>query len=159
MHDHFLTLERLGFSSNQAKVFLALVSLGNSADVKSIEEVSGVHREEIYRKLNDLQEMGFVERIFSRPVMFRAIPLESVIHVLLHRKSDEISNLQIETEKLLQELRVEEPNSLLVAEAKVELDIRMGRSDDALQVFGMDQVPRRVVPEESRAPVGMGCTL
>jgi sugar-specific transcriptional regulator TrmB len=95
----------LGFSSNQAKVYLALVSLEKSASVKSIETVSGVHREEVYRKLNDLQEMGFVERILTRPVTFRAVPLESVINIMLHRKSEEISNLQIETEKLLQDFK------------------------------------------------------
>jgi tetratricopeptide (TPR) repeat protein len=39
-----------------------------------------------------------------------------------------------EAEKLVDELRAEEPNSLPIAAVQVDLDIRTGRSDDALRV-------------------------
>jgi sugar-specific transcriptional regulator TrmB len=45
--------------------------------------------------------MGFVEHISTRPIRFRAAPIESVINTMLHHKSEELSKLQIETEKLL----------------------------------------------------------
>jgi sugar-specific transcriptional regulator TrmB len=94
----------LGFSPNQAKVYLALVALGSSS-AKSVWKSSGVCREEVYRKLRELQEMGFVERIFVRPVRFRAIPLECVITTMLNRKSNEIAELKIKTEDLLHDFK------------------------------------------------------
>ena len=39
-----------------------------------------------------------------------------------------------EAEKLVEELRTEEPNSLPIAAVQVDLDIRTGRSDDALRI-------------------------
>ncbi|MEJ2272376.1 MAG: helix-turn-helix domain-containing protein, partial [Candidatus Bathyarchaeota archaeon] len=104
MEDRFLTLERLGLSPNQAKVYLALCILESEATVKSIRHISQVHREEIYRKLFELKELGFVEYIITKPRRFKAIPLKIVINTLLHHKSEEISNLQIESEKLLHDL-------------------------------------------------------
>ena len=100
LDNQYLTLVRLGFTPNQAKVYLTLVKLGGSS-IRNLAKFSGVHREEIYRKMNELQELGFVEHIFTRPVRFKATPLECVINIMLHRKSEEISELQLETEELL----------------------------------------------------------
>lgn len=101
MIDHFLTLKRLGLSSNQAKVYLGLLALNRNATVMSISQSCGVHREEIYRKMRELADLGFVEVIITRPLKFKAVQLKFVINILLRRMSEEISNLQIESEKLL----------------------------------------------------------
>jgi sugar-specific transcriptional regulator TrmB len=78
-----------------------LVGLDNLT-VKEIEEISGVHREEIYRKIKELEKLGFVERVLKKPLQFRAAPLESVLKTLLHQKSEEIAQLQLETEEMIQ---------------------------------------------------------
>jgi sugar-specific transcriptional regulator TrmB len=98
--DDISKLVRLGFSPNQAKVYLALVILGAST-AKSVGKLSGVSREEVYRKLNELQKLRVVMRIFTTPSMFRAVPLECVTNTMLKRKAHELSELQAETEELL----------------------------------------------------------
>ena len=54
------TLIRLGFTGNQAKVYLALVDREFSA-VKEIQKTSNVPRQEIYKILSALQEMGLLQ--------------------------------------------------------------------------------------------------
>lgn len=108
--DQLLTLERLGLSPNQAKVYLALAQV-DSASVKIIEKISGVPREEVYRKLRELQKLGFIECFLSKPKTCRAAPLETVINTMLHHKSEEISNLQLKTEELIQDFKKTQKNN------------------------------------------------
>jgi len=110
-NDDVSTLERLGFSPNQAKVYFALVMLG-TASAKDIWNFSGVSREEVYRKLRELQKLGFVELIFAKPAKFRATPLECVSMEMLRRKAEEISKLQTETEELLRKVHVHKRENL-----------------------------------------------
>ena len=93
------TLVQLGFSPNQAKVYLALVMLG-TASAKSVCKFSGVSREEVYRKLRELQELEAVERIMTKPASFKAVPMECVFANLLRFKALEISDLQTKTDEL-----------------------------------------------------------
>ena len=101
MNNDYLTLVKLGLSPNQAKIYRSLVGLGDLT-VKEIEKFSGVHREEIYRKIKELEKLGFIERVLTKPIQFRAAPLESVLKTLLHRKSVEIGHLQSEIEEMIQ---------------------------------------------------------
>ncbi len=96
-----MTLVKLGLSPNQAKIYKSLVGFDNLS-VKEIEKNSGVHREEIYRKIKELEKLGFVERVLTKPLQFRAAPLESVLKTLLHRKAVEIKHLQLETKEMIQ---------------------------------------------------------
>lgn len=101
MQKSYKTLVKLGLSPNEAKIYDSLVGL-NNLTVKEIEKISGVHREEIYRKITELEKLGFVERLLTKPLQFRAAPLESVLKTLLHKKSEEIALLQQETEDMIQ---------------------------------------------------------
>jgi len=130
MAGHTSTLMKLGFSSNQAKVYLAIVILGTPS-INGIMKLSGVPREEVYRKLQELQERGFVEHIFARPFMFRATPLECVITTMLKLKAEEISKLQIKTEELLRDfensqkretLEADKPQIILIPERRPLLE-------------------------------------
>lgn len=124
--NHVATLVQLGFSPNQAKVYLALVMLGTST-AKSVWQFSGVSREEVYRKLRELQELGAVERIMTQPTSFKAIPMECVFADMLRRKALEISDLQTKTDELRSNLKkfeeegrlkFEKPNITLIPERK-----------------------------------------
>ena len=96
------TLVRLGFSPNQAKVYIALVRLGKCASAKNVWEISGVAREQVYRKLRELAKIGVIECVLSDPALFRACPLNCVIDTMIRNKIIAVSDLQTETEILLQ---------------------------------------------------------
>jgi sugar-specific transcriptional regulator TrmB len=100
---HVSALVKLGLSPNQAKVYLALVMLG-PVPAKSIWVLVKINREEVYRKLNDLIKMGFVERVFTNPSTFRAVPLESTTSTLLKRKAVTLSNLKVDVDKVIENL-------------------------------------------------------
>jgi len=120
-------LERLGLSPNQAKIYLGLLFHGKSS-VKEISTLSGVAREEVYRNLKQLRKLGFVEKIFSYPNTYRPSPLNSVLMTMLKKKAIEMSTLQIETDKLLQNFTENEETDLnsnetfLIPEMKPLLD-------------------------------------
>ena len=96
------TLIQLGFSPNQAKVYLALTKMGKESSAKEIWKHSGVAREEVYRKLRELEELGAIERILTKPYKFRASSLENVANAFLHKKAEKLSELQMEMSNLLE---------------------------------------------------------
>ncbi len=102
--DHVSTLVKLGFSNNQAKVYLALAFLGTSS-ANDVANFSKITREEVYRKLVDLEKMGFVERIFTKPAMFRATEIKNVISTMLDLKTKESSQLKLKIKHLLNDFK------------------------------------------------------
>lgn len=90
LEDYIKTLTRFGFTENQAKVYLTIVQLG-LAPVGSISRISGVRREEVYRILPKLEQMGLVEKILSTPIKLKAIPLEDAFSILVRQRQDEVN--------------------------------------------------------------------
>ena len=68
---------------------------------KEIWKNSEIPREEVYRKLEELQELNLVEKILTTPRLFKAVPLKSVLKDLLRKKAEELSQLQIGSEELI----------------------------------------------------------
>lgn len=99
----------MGFSPNEAKIYISLVKFG-VCTVKKLEASSGVTREEIYRKIHKLEKQGYVERIFTKPAMFRPVPPKCIIKDILGRKAENLSKLQVETENLLHILEKTDKN-------------------------------------------------
>lgn len=97
------TLRGLGFTVNQAKVYLALVATEFST-VKEIQKISRVPRQEIYKIILVLQDMGLVERTLTRPVKFRTIPLQQGVSFLLKQRTQETKRLQQEAEQMVQKI-------------------------------------------------------
>jgi sugar-specific transcriptional regulator TrmB len=93
-------LELLGFSPNEAKVYITLVKQ-ETCTAKELGLLSGVSREEVYRKLSELEKLGFVHRSFTKPVTFKAVLPEIVFNSLLKRRAEELSNMQLETQRLI----------------------------------------------------------
>jgi len=104
------TFTRLGFTANQAKVYLALIDREFSA-VKEIQKTSEVPRQEIYKILSTLQEMGILQSTLTRPVMFKTIPIQQAVSFLLERKIKETENLQKEAESLVENYHHENHNN------------------------------------------------
>ncbi len=74
-------LERLGLSSYQAKALVSLLRCGE-AKASEISELSGVPRAKVYEVLNQLVDLGLVDKIPTRPVRFRARKPEEILERL-----------------------------------------------------------------------------
>lgn len=61
-HDLLDSIEKLGLSPNEAKVYLALLELG-SAPAGEVAKKSGVHRVNVYDALERLSEKGLVSTV------------------------------------------------------------------------------------------------
>lgn len=97
-------LTRLGLTFTQAKAYLALCRTGISPP-KTISKDSGIARPDIYRILDELQKVGLVEKALTTPAMFKAIPLQDALLMLLERRVKATSELQAETRRILQNFR------------------------------------------------------
>ena len=99
--EQILTLTELGLSTTQAKIYLALVKT-KSQTAQAISVLSMVSRPDVYRVLNQLQEVGLVEKIIAKPEEFRAIPIEEGVSLLLQRRITKTRDLQNRSLKLVQ---------------------------------------------------------
>ncbi len=81
-------LTQFGLTPNQVKVYVAIRKLGTTA-VGPISKYSTVRREDVYRILPKLCDIGLVERILENPAKFKAVPLPTVIPALLKEKREE----------------------------------------------------------------------
>jgi HTH-type transcriptional regulator, sugar sensing transcriptional regulator len=74
-------LGRLGLKEYEARIYVALVGLGE-ANVRSIHEASGVPRPRVYDVLNSLAAKGFINIRQGSPLMYNAVRPESVVSFL-----------------------------------------------------------------------------
>lgn len=74
-------LVQLGLKEYEAKIYVALVGLGD-ANVRRIHEVSGVPRPRVYDVLNELGKKGFIEIRQGSPLMYSAVRPDIVVSFL-----------------------------------------------------------------------------
>ncbi len=74
-------LVQLGLKEYEAKIYVALVGLGE-ANVRRIHEASGVPRPRVYDVLNALDEKGFIEIRRGSPLMYKAVRPDIVVSFL-----------------------------------------------------------------------------
>ena len=86
----------LGLSQAQARVYLVLCRIG-TANVKTISNNINSARQDIYRVLPDLIEMGIVEKIIASPNKFKPLPFKEGCFLLLEKQRIEQNNLQKKT--------------------------------------------------------------
>jgi sugar-specific transcriptional regulator TrmB len=96
----------LGLTSSQARVYLALCHC-EKLEAKTISNYSGVPRQDIYRIASALQKRGLVEKIISRPIAFRAIPLEKGTAMLIERRKTKTKKLQLKVRKILEDFKID----------------------------------------------------
>lgn len=101
--EYFSTMEELGLSPSQARVYLALVKSKNLT-ASGIHNACGVARPDVYRVLGELEKAGLVEKIISRPKNFHAISIEECLSTLLQRRITKTLTLQKKALKLTQTL-------------------------------------------------------
>ncbi|HVN66195.1 MAG TPA: helix-turn-helix domain-containing protein [Methanomicrobiales archaeon] len=83
-------LTKFGLTQNQARIYLAILSLGTT-QIEPISKVSAVRREDIYRILPKLYEMGIVERVIGTPTRVRALPVDRALRVLVKNRQEALS--------------------------------------------------------------------
>ncbi len=123
MEKEVALLHDLGLSPSQAKVYLALVTLG-SQTARSTYKVAQVARQDIYRILIELQHLGLVERIIAAPTRFKALPIQDGVSILLERKTKETTELHARVDELIDKYpeevesstHIEEPQFVFVPE-------------------------------------------
>ncbi len=95
------TLIHLGLTTSQAKVYLALVKLATDNKGTTIAKFAEVPRQEVYRLLDELQQIGIVQKTLARPATFRCVPPEETASILLERKISDFSKLKKEADKFV----------------------------------------------------------
>jgi len=76
-----------GLTLNQAKVYVTVAKLG-LAPVGQVSKASKVRREDVYRMLSKLQELGLIEKVLGKPVKIRATPVEDGLSILIRREKE-----------------------------------------------------------------------
>ena len=94
------TLAGLGFTSVQARIYLALAKLGQ-ATIATISKTAQLDRSEVYRGIAQLQKLGLVEKIISTPNIFKSIPMCDGLVIMLERKTNEYYETMMKTEHLI----------------------------------------------------------
>ena len=80
----------LGLTGRQARVYLALLKTGD-AKAQAVAGFAMVHRQEVYRLLESLAQLGLVQQNVSVPTSYAATPLAEGIKLLLEHKASELS--------------------------------------------------------------------
>ncbi len=98
--ENIQVLKDLGLSSSQGRVYIALLKLGPDSKATTISKFSKVPRQDIYRVLEELNQVGVVEKIISRPIKYCAIPIRKAVSLLLERKKNYILKLENDADAL-----------------------------------------------------------
>ena len=93
-------LEKIGLTRSQANLYLALVIIGNS-DALTISRQTKTPRTETYRLLDELEEIGLVEKQLGVPNFYEATPVRLGIESLLIKKYEEYQQDRREVDKFL----------------------------------------------------------
>ena len=124
------TFRELGLTLSQARVYLALVKLGTHSTVKAISVFSKVARQDVYRTLTELRELSLVELVIGNPALFRAIPLQETVAILMERKNQRTRVLMEEATELFnlfaedKVVRLHQENHQFILVPKKEVLIR-----------------------------------
>ncbi len=150
------TLRELGLTLAQARVYLALAKLGNRSTVKDVSVFSKVARQDVYRTLNELQELSLVEMVVGNPTSFRAIQLQEAITILMDRKNQQTHALMAEAAELCKffpaqkEDVVQQESHQFVLIPKKEVLIRRAQkfidsSENTILVYGSWRVLNQLI--------------
>jgi len=100
----FELLTGLGLTSRQSKIYLAIAQL-EIATAKTISRSSGVRRENVYRIIPQLQEIGLIEKIIDTPIKFRAIEIKDSVLILLDQRIKQTDKLQKEAKIVIKNFK------------------------------------------------------
>jgi|WetSurMetagenome_2_1015567.scaffolds.fasta_scaffold353427_1 sugar-specific transcriptional regulator TrmB len=114
------TLVNLGLNGSQAKIYLALISLG-VANAKKIAQTAGIDGGEVYRQLESLQKKGLVEKILNTPNQYKSMALNEALELLVGRKNREDAKIRQKIKVLLRKGDRVHEDALKEEEAKFSI--------------------------------------
>ncbi len=88
-------LFKLGFSTNQSKVYFFLSNEGLRT-APQLSKSLDMPRTEIYHLLNKLEEKDCIFKINEKPMKFGAIPIEDFLEKWIYREKIKVKNLEEE---------------------------------------------------------------
>ena len=94
-------LRELGLTLTQARLYVAIARLAGSSSVKAISNFSGIARQDVYRTIAELQQLGLVEKVIAAPTRFQTTPLQEAVTLLLQTRNQKTCTLQKEAERLI----------------------------------------------------------
>ena len=103
--DDAQALLHLGLTASQAKVYLALLRLAADNKGTTIAKFADVPRQDVYRLLDELQQIGIVQKTLVRPATFRCVPPEETVTILLERRMSDFSQLKKEADKFVKNVK------------------------------------------------------
>lgn len=109
----------LGFTRNQAKLYLTLLILKES-DGRTLHEKTNIARPEIYRTLSELERKGLVEKeISSTPYRYIATPVDFGLQILIAQQVQQCKETQERTKEFLRNFKNYEKDTLPEHEYKI----------------------------------------
>jgi DNA-binding response OmpR family regulator len=101
-------LAEFGLTKNQAKIYIALVTLG-VASASEIAATSRIRREEVYRLIPELEKRGIITKKLKAPRKYSATNPEPAIQILTNIKltvmKEQVEKLDQTKEKLVSKLK------------------------------------------------------
>lgn len=94
-------LIRLGLSKVQAKIYCTLLRM-KSGSSATIAQASTITRQQIYREMPIMVDLGLVEKIVGSPTKYQATPIETSLKILQAKKAAELSDLDQATKLFLE---------------------------------------------------------
>jgi len=108
-------LAGLGLSGRQARVYLALLRVGNSG-ARLVAGLAGVPRQEVYGLLLELQQLGLVRQNLTVPVTYAAMALSEALKMLFEKREGELALMSLKAKRLTEKL-IQTPPVAAFAEA------------------------------------------
>lgn len=125
------TLERLGLTTNETKVYLTLLEIGKTP-INGIAEKTGLHRRTIYDCLQRLEEKGLVNFVIEEKTrFFNAVDPHRFL-VYLKEKEDKIKEQEEEISRILPKLME------IAAKSKDKVQITVHKGKEGLKTIFED---------------------
>lgn len=105
----------LGLSVRQARVYLALLKVGD-AKAKAVAEFAQVERQEVYGLIEDLKLAGLVEQNLTVPTSYTATPISQAVKMLLEQKTHQLFALTDKAKQLSEQLSQSQNPALLATD-------------------------------------------
>ncbi len=118
--DEIRLFNDLGLTSTQAKIYLHLNSIGN-ATAKKIADTTKTPRQDTYRILNELFNIGLIEKKITKPTEYRSVSPEKCIKILIDIRNEETKKIENEAVQIIsalnfasKEISADESDSFLI---------------------------------------------
>ncbi len=95
-------LQHLGLTASQIKVYLALLRLRGASKGTTIAKFAGVPRQDVYRLLNELQDLGIIQKTLATPAKFRNVSPQEAVDILLQRKIGDFDALKEQAQQFVE---------------------------------------------------------